>query len=108
MILASELDEALRAAGIPIIGVAIGNGDRSKWRVDFAANATQAQKDAAAALVAAFVEPTDATRLDKQAQVDTNRKELQAVALALWECIPAPTMTKVQLRNRIVALYKTL
>jgi hypothetical protein len=108
MILASELDEALRAAGIPIIGVALVNGDRSKWRVDCDASATQAQKAAAATLIAAFVEPTDATRLDQQAQRDTSDKKLQAVAMALWECIPTPTMTKLQLRNRIVAIYKTL
>jgi hypothetical protein len=108
MILAADIDEALRAAGIPILGVAITNGDRAKWRVDFAPSATQAHKVAAADLIAAFVEPTDATRLDQQAQRDTSDKKLQAVAMALWECIPTPTMTKLQLRNRIVAIYKTL
>jgi hypothetical protein len=108
MILAADIDEALRAAGIPILGVAITNGDRAKWRVDFASNATQAHKVAAADLIANFVEPTDATRLDQQAQRDTSDKKLQAVAMALWECIPTPTMTKLQLRNRIVAIYKTL
>jgi hypothetical protein len=108
MILAADIDEALKAAGIPIVGVAIVNGDRSKWRVDFDASATQAQKAAAGTLIANFVEPTDATRLDQQAQRDTSDKKLQAVAMALWECIPSPTMTKLQLRNRIVAIYKTL
>ena len=36
------------------------------------------------------------------------RKRVMAVALALWECIPAPTMTKAQLRSRAKAIYKGL
>jgi hypothetical protein len=108
MILASDIDEALRAAGIPIIGVAITNGDRSKWRIDFMPNATQAHQTAAFALINSFVEPTEAARLDQQAARDTSDKKLQAATMALWECIPTPTMTKLQLRNRIVAIYKTL
>ena len=108
MIYAAELDEALRAAGIPIIGVSINGNDRTTWRVDFAPSATQAHRDAAVAVIVAFLEPTEATRLDKLAQIDTSDRKLQAAVMALWECVPAPTMTKVQLRNRIIAIYKTL
>lgn len=108
MIRAAELDEALRTAGIPILGVAVPSQDRSTWRVDFDPSATQTHRDQAAALIASFVEPTDASRLDKLAASETGDKKLQAVALGLWECIPAPTMTKLQLKNRIIAIYKTL
>ena len=55
----------------------------------------------------------DATRLaailDQQAHEDCdNDKKLQAVAVALWENTPNPTMTKAQLKARVVAIYKTL
>lgn len=108
MIRASDLDEALKAAGIPILGVAVTSEDRSRWRVDFDPSATQAHRDQAAAMLAVFVEPTAASRLDALAQAETNEKQLQAVAMGLWECIPSPVMTKAQLKNRIVAIYKTL
>jgi hypothetical protein len=39
----------------PVVGVAVGRKDnKSTWRVDFDDNATQEQKDAAAAVIAAF------------------------------------------------------
>jgi len=33
-------------------------------------------------------------------------KLLQAAAVALWECIPVPTMTKAELKDRVLAIYK--
>jgi hypothetical protein len=102
--LAARLDQALRAANIAITGVSLGEYDnKATWKVRPANLQAAAQP-----IIDAFVIPTPAQIADEEAQTDTNRKELQAVALALWECIPAPTMTKVQLRNRIIALYKTL
>ena len=45
---------------------------------------------------------------DEDAERETTNKRVMAVALALWECIPAPTMTKAQLRSRAKAIYKGL
>ena len=46
--------------------------------------------------------------VDEDAERETGNKRVMAVALALWECIPAPTMTKAQLRSRAKAIYKGL
>ena len=100
---AQYLDEALRAAGIPILGV---SPQGSTWRVDFAPEATQAQKDQAAVIVASYTDPTPNTLLDKNAELRTSEKALTATAQALWECIPAPTMTKAQLKARAKAIFK--
>ena len=45
---------------------------------------------------------------DEDAERETGNKRIMAVALALWECIPAPTMTKAQLKARAKAIYKGL
>jgi len=45
---------------------------------------------------------------DEDAERETGNKRVMAVALALWECIPAPTMTKAQLKARAKAIYKGL
>lgn len=53
--LAQRLTEHLAAAGIPLDGVGIGRrADRSTWRVDFTAEATEAQRTQAQVLIAAF------------------------------------------------------
>ena len=53
MIVIEILDARLRAAGIPIVGVA-DNGNGGTYRVDFAVGATPAQRGDAAVIVAAF------------------------------------------------------
>jgi hypothetical protein len=101
---ASKLDQAIRAAGVPITGVAIGdNTNRATWLVRPFALQAQAQP-----IIDGFVLPTAAQIADEDAQRDVNDKKLQAVALALWECIPSPLLTKVQMKNRAMAIYKTL
>lgn len=50
----------------------------------------------------------DAAADRDQAAEDVDIKVLKALASALWECIPAPLMTKAQLRNRAIAILKTL
>lgn len=51
---AAHLDTAIRAV-CPIIGVSIGRiDDKATWRVDFAPEATQAQRTAAQTLVDGF------------------------------------------------------
>jgi len=52
---AARLDQALRAAGLPVMGVAIGRkDDKTTWRIDFTADATDAQRAAAAKLMSSF------------------------------------------------------
>jgi len=102
--LAEYLDKALRAAGVPISGVSIGDvADRSTWLVTPSDLQAQAQP-----VINGFTPPTPNTLLTDSATVETQQKALKAVAMALWECIPAPTMTKLQLQARAIAIYKTL
>ena len=102
--LARRLDEALRGAGVPITGVFIGDDtNRSTWRVQSPALQAQAQP-----IIDAYVLPTPAQMLDEDAERETTEKKLQAISLALWECIPAPTMTKAQFKARAKAIFKTL
>lgn len=102
--LAGYLDGAIRAAGVGIDGVSIGDdSNRATWRVT-----PETLQAAAQPIIDAFVMPTPAQMADEDAQRETQDKKLQAVALALWEAIPNPTMTKAQLKARAIALYKAL
>ena len=101
---AARLDQAIRTAGIVITGVSIGNlTDQTTWRVSPDSLQTAAQP-----IIDAYVEPTPAQLADEDAERETGNKRVMAVALALWECIPAPTMTKAQLRLRAKAIYRNL
>lgn len=106
--IAAILDQALRAANVPIVGVSIGDtADRTKWTVQFLPGATPAQIVTAQTIVNTVV--VDATaQQDADAIGDVDAKALRAAIQALWECIPAPTMTKAQLRTRAIAIWKTL
>lgn len=102
--LAGRLDQAIRAANIAITGVSIGDFEnKATWTVR-----PSTLQAAAQPIIDAFAMPTPAQVADEAALADTTRKELQAVAMGLYECIPAPTMTKLQLRNRIIAIWKSL
>jgi len=106
--MAQLLEAAVRAAGLPVVGVSIGDpADRSTWRVDLAASATPAQR-AQAVTVRDTVVVDGAALLDADAVGDVDQKVLRAVVQALWEAIPAPLLTKAQLRARAIAIYKTL
>ena len=108
--LAGAVDQALRAAGVPLVGVSIGDpADRATWTVQLAPTATESDRTTAAATIAAFdVVGLPARQFDAQAISDVDLKALRAVSQALWEAIPAPTLTKVQLRARAIAIWKTL
>lgn len=107
--LAEMLSAALTRAGVPIIGVSIGSPDRATWRIDYAPDASSAQRAQGEAIRQSYDPATDAVFKDEQSQQDYNAQlVVQAVAQALWECIPSPTMTKLQLKNRAIALYKAL
>ncbi len=101
--LAAYIDAAIRAANIPIDGVSVPDEDRTTWRVQPSSLQAKAQP-----IIDAFVMPTAAQVLDEDAQRDVSDKKLQAVALALWEAIPNPILTKAQMKARTVAIYKTL
>lgn len=52
---ASTVHRKLVAAGVPIVGVSIGRvQDKSTWRVDFAPEATQADRDTAGKVLTAL------------------------------------------------------
>ena len=107
MINAGDLKELLVTAGVPVVDVSVGHPDnKATWVVTFAPEATQAQRDQAAALIAAYTPPTPATLLDTLADQRMSEKALLATAQALWECIPAPTMTKAQLKARAKQIFK--
>lgn len=102
--LTAYIDEAIRAAGVPIDSISIGDyTNRATWTVRPVSLQAQAQP-----IIDAYAHPTPAQLLDEDAERETSEKKLLAVALALYECIPAPTLTKAQLRSRAKAIYKTL
>ncbi len=101
---AERLDQAIRAAGVPIVGVSVGDEQqKATWTVQPAD-----QQAAAQPVINAFVMPSAAVFLDESAQRYVTDKAVIAIASALWECIPAPTMTKAQALARAKAIYKTL
>lgn len=100
---ARRLRDAIRAAGVPVEDVSIGGPDRATWRVSPSTLQAQAQP-----VIDAYVAPTPAQMLDEQAQRDVSDKKLQAMAVALYECIPSPKLTKAQMKARAVEIYKTL
>jgi len=101
---ASRLDVALKAAGVSVVGVSIGViSDRRTWRVQPTSLQAQAQP-----IIDAFKMPTAAQLADEDATACMGDKKILAIAAALWECIPAPTMTKAQTLARAKAIYKTL
>lgn len=52
---AAKLDKAIKTV-CPIDGVSIGRkDDKSTWRIDFRPEATQTQRDAAQAILSAFI-----------------------------------------------------
>src|SRR4051812_32557146 len=104
------LDRALRDAGIPIDGVSIGNAnDRSTWKAIYQVAATAAQRLQGDNILATLSADDVATNANLKADLAVILADMdveKAMAQALWECIPAPTMTKLQLRNRVIALLK--
>lgn len=102
--IAARVQAAIQAGGVPIEDVSIGDKQvRSTWKIRPASLQAAAQP-----IIDAYVEPTATQMLDEDAQRGVNDRKLQAVALALWECIPNPLMTKAQMKARAVAIYKAL
>lgn len=99
----AALDAAIRAAGVPIQGVAIGNlGDRSTWRVSPRELQAKAQP-----VIDAFVVPTLAELADVEARSRIEERALLSGMRAVYEAIPNPTRTWAQVKARALELYRT-
>ncbi len=109
----TRLDRALRAAGIPIIGVSVGTeADRSTWVVQYDPSATAQQKSDGAALVATF-NPTDPgfAAADLDAEVTRALDQERLISAVVWTILdtysPPATVAKYNAaRTKIVSNYK--
>lgn len=108
--LALVLDRALRDAGIPIDGVSIGNpNDRLTWKAFYQDAATALQRTQGDNLLATLQADDVATNANLKADLAVSLADMdviKAIVQALFECIPAPTKTALQLKARIIALLK--
>lgn len=81
--LSKRLTEKLVAAGVKIDGVSPGDdNDKSTWRIDFAKDATNADRAAAKAIVDAWNvkdEGDAAVRAEKRAKLYRERAQLDAI-----------------------------
>lgn len=82
---AALVDAALRAAGVPILGVSIGTPtNRATWSVQFDPSATAAHKaQAASVLASVVVDPADPVVIAAQLDRDAQSAASQVVAKAL-------------------------
>jgi hypothetical protein len=107
-VITAIVDSAVRAANVPMSGVRLTDPlNRASWTVQFLPSAT-AQDRTNAQTVLDTVDVSAAAIADFEAVSDADQKVLRAVVVGIWEAIPNPLLTKVQLRNRILAIYKTL
>lgn len=97
----TKLDGELRAAGIPIDGVADIDGTKAHVRIDFQATATDVQKDQAAQIVAAH-NPVDTDQEARLARLAQARSDAQGVVLDT----STPAQTPVALAAEVVNLKK--
>ena len=105
MNIANLLDTALRTAGIPIVGVSIGdNTNRATWVVTFLPAATPAQRTQAATLVQTIVVDQAAID-DADAASAVDDKVLKA--LVIW-LAGKFSITPAAARSQILAIYRGL
>lgn len=108
---AAQLDRALRAAGLPIVGVSLGRlDDKTTWRVDFTDPPTEDQQTQRDAILGAFVEAPDIPPISQDdlnayvlsklgVTLDTARMDIAAqVAIDTVDAVPVP-LTKVVARR---------
>ena len=107
---ATIVDAALRAAGVPILGVSIGQRtDRSTWRVEFDPAATPAHHATAATILQTVAvdaaAQTARDQRDAQGQIDSLPVFQRAIILTLLDQInvlraglpvPLPAVTPAQ------------
>jgi hypothetical protein len=90
----------------PIVGVSIGSRDaKSTWRIDFSPEATQVQRDAAAAVVASFdVGVVESAEQAETAAADALAGETRADAIFT----ALKTATGAQIANFIDATFPAM
>lgn len=106
MTIATYLDQTLRAAGIPIVGVSVRDPlDRATWIVTFQPQATDEQRAQAAQIVAGQV-ITPATLSDADASEQMNANKVIR-AIVIWAA-QRFGITPNQARQEILAIYRNL
>lgn len=112
--LAAQLDTALRAAGIPIIGVQVGaDEDKRTWIAQYANTATAQQKQQGDALIAAF-DPKAPSAIAADLELSAiefidHDKALGAMMRVIYKYLPVgKPATFGAFSDEIRALYKTL
>ena len=107
MTIAEGLTRALVRAGIPVVGVSIGDpSDRTTWLIGYAPEATDPQQEAGEALKLTYSVEADTALADEDvaSRFDSD-KMLKAVAI--WNAqkhgVPLPTA-----KAEIIAIYKGL
>jgi|SRR6185295_6917843 len=81
---AAIVEQTVRAAGIPITGVSIGDQtNRATWRVAFAPEATDPQKAQAQTIVDTVVIDA-AAQTDADADADLLDKKLRTLVVYIW------------------------
>jgi hypothetical protein len=107
MNLNERIDRAVRAAGIAIDGVSIGDPEnRATWRVS-----PSALQAAAQPIIDAFVIPDAQILADEEADLESNRKIIRALARECYDAIPAnpnKPATFTDFMQRIKARYRAL
>lgn len=105
--LAGALTQALRAAGVPVAGVDVGDpGDRSTWAAQLDKSATPADAQNAATVIATFdLAGFPARQADADAMGLIDQKVFKA--LVRW-CAQKFSLTPAQARSEILAIYRAL
>lgn len=85
---AAKLDSEIQKA-CPIYGVSIGRkDDKSTWRIDYKPEATQEQRDIAAAIMESYVWDEKPARSETETRIANIEKALQLSSISI------PTMTE--------------
>jgi len=104
------LERALRDVGIRVDGVSVGDPeDRSTWRAFYQPSTTVLQRAQGDALLLSLDPQDVATLTNIKTDLSVTRVDddlMKSVIQALFEAIPAPTVTLPQLRARILQLYR--
>jgi hypothetical protein len=101
--IATALDQAIKAAGIPICGVSIPSTDPASWVVHFLPAATSVQRTQAQTIIAGF-NPTTTTAAVDEAAVDSDKR---MKAIVLW-CAQRFGITPAQAKSQILTIYRSL
>lgn len=105
--LAARVFDRLRAEGLAVVSVSIGDeGNRTTWTVQPAALQAAAQP-----FIDSFVVPDAAQLADEEASLETDRKIIRALARETYDAIPAnpnKPATFSDFMQRVKARYKAL